>query len=130
MPRIVDASGNTLRHDTPYTEAKRAPLYKNERAYETIAPQQAPDAPRQGDTPARPARRPVFLSLAIAAIQSVSQQEHFVRMDAPSPSADMPRGAMHPWDERVNIERTMPNAYGSSTTRSAGLDQQLHAGVP
>lgn len=92
-----------------------SPSQLNARLLEVIAPQQAPDKPRQGDVPCRPSRMPMYSVLAkrekravMADAQSgVMGKTEFMQLTS------TPRGKSLSWDERVNIRRGTPEAYGS-----------------
>jgi hypothetical protein len=87
----------------------------NERAVEVIGHQQAPDPPRQGDTPARIARMPIFSSLARRQIRSVmaEHQAGVMGKKAFDLFVSSPQGKSLTWDERVNIRHGSPEAFGS-----------------
>lgn len=92
-----------------------APSQLNERLREVIAPQEAPDRPRQGDVPCRPSRMPMYAVLA-------KRQKRAVMHDGQSGVlgktefqllTSSPQGKSLTWDERANIERREPEAFGS-----------------
>lgn len=104
-------------------EYPRPPVFSlpqaNVLATELVAPQRAPDPPRQGDTPSRPSRRQVFVSLGIDAYHAVMQDEFMVRMWGGPPQVGMPRGAMTPFVHHANIRSPQPVPYGSQITWDA-----------
>jgi len=92
-----------------------SPSQLNARLREVIAPQEAPSKPRQGDVPARPARMPMYAVLA-------KRQKRAVMHDGQSGVlgktefellTSSPQGKSLTWDERANIERGQPEAFGS-----------------
>lgn len=94
----------------------RSPSQLNERLYEVIAPQKAPDPPRQGDVPARPARMPIYSVLAMRQIRAVAalHQSGVMGHTAFELFTSNPEGKALSWDERANIYRRQPEAYGTN----------------
>lgn len=76
-----------------------------------VGHQRAPDPPRQGDTPSRPARMPIVTFGIHGPIMSNFFR---VRTRAPSHLARTPRGMQLPTVERSNIRRPAATAYGST----------------
>ena len=101
-----------------------------------VAASRGYDPPHEGEeTPARPARMPIFQSLAIRARQAVAEDRLFIRRIAPPPQAAQPRGAMTPFEVRGNIPRSAPDAWGSQFVldpnhRTQRLDPLPLAGMP
>jgi hypothetical protein len=97
-----------------------APSQLNARLREVIAPQQAPDKPRQGDTPARAARMPMYAVLAMRQKRAVMNyaQSGVIPKSAFRIAVSSPQGKSLTWDERINIERREAEAYGSRFTVS------------
>lgn len=91
-----------------------APAQLNERLREQIAHQQAPDRPRQGDVPARPARRPMYSVLAKRQIRAVAalHQVGPIGKTAFDLLLSSPQGKSLTWDERVNIDRGPAETLG------------------
>lgn len=92
-----------------------APSQLNERLTENINPQKAPDPPRYGDTPARPARQPRYAVLAVRQIRSVMHdgQAGVIGKTEFEQAVSSPDGKMLTWDERSNIIHQVPTPYGS-----------------
>lgn len=106
---------------------------RNIRPVVQVYPQRAPDRIRQGDTPARPARVPIYTAQNRAGIKAVAGWPFLVRMRAPSPQASRPRGRQRPWVERSNIARPPSEAYGSQfglDPTGKGMTAVPLAGVP
>ena len=104
-----------------------APAQLNERLREVIAPQKAPEKPRQGDVPARPARMPIYAMLAkrqIRAVMALHQSGH-VPKTAFELFTSAPQGKSLTWDERTNIERDLPEAYGSRFAVSPQVAEEM-----
>lgn len=93
-----------------------SPSQLNERLLERIAPQQAPSKPRQGDVPARPARMPMYAVLAKRQIRAVMHdgQSGVLGKTEFTLYVSHPQGKSLTWDERANIARQYPEAYGSN----------------
>jgi hypothetical protein len=85
----------------------------NVRPVERIAPHEAPEQPRQGDTPARAARMPIAVFQSIASIRAVMQDDFQFTIFAPYPGAQALGGRQAPWNERLNVQRSPAEAYGS-----------------
>lgn len=104
-----------------------SPAQLNERLREVIAPQRAPEKPRQGDTPARPARMPMYAVLAKQQKRAVMgyAQAGVVPKAAFDIAVGSPLGKSLTWDERINIERQQAEAYGSrfTITPQQGTDE-------
>lgn len=120
------------RHERP-----RPPVwatgFRNVRPIVALAPQRAPERPRDGDTPARPARMPITMFTAIRAHKAVARDSFFVRMRSPAPRPSMPRGRQAPWKQRGNIRHVLPPSYGSQfvlAPQGMGLVPQVFAGMP
>lgn len=92
-----------------------APSQLNERLTENINPQKAPDPPRYGDTPARPARQPRYAVLAVRQIRSVMHdgQAGVIGKTEFEQAVSSPDGKLLTWDERTNILHQVPTPYGS-----------------
>lgn len=88
----------------------------NTRNVEAIAPQRAPSQPRQGDTPTRPARMPQYVALNINAIRSVMRNTFAFGKGEHDPVIGQPYGKSLAWNERGNVYRPNPEAYGSTFT--------------
>lgn len=96
----------------------------NVRMDEDVFPQRSPDPPRQGDVPEvgslkvgprRIARWPTFVSLNIADIQAVQDDDfgrHVLRATPEGWIQQLP-GAQLSFDERGNIRKPSAVAYGS-----------------
>jgi hypothetical protein len=99
--------------------AERTPIYApaqlNARLTEVIAHQQAPDPIRQGDTPARPARRPMYSVVAKRQMRAVMAEHQSGVMGKTAFALLMraPQGKSLTWDERVNIQRRPSEPLGS-----------------
>lgn len=101
------------RRELPHPPVLAAPI-ANARALELIGPARGYDPPHAGeDTPARPARMPVHVSLAINAIQAVMFDRFYIRGEAPPPQVAQPKGRMTAFRQRANIRSPRPQAYGS-----------------
>lgn len=92
-----------------------APSQLNVRAAEAIAPQQAPDHPRQGDTPARIARMPIYSMIGRRQwrMAMADHQAGVMGKKAFELFVSTPQGKSLTWDERVNIATARPEAFGS-----------------
>lgn len=92
-----------------------APAQQNARHNELVAPQRAPDPPRSGDAPTRPARRQVYSVSAKKAIRAVMalHQAGVVGKKEFEQFVSQPYGKSLSWDERYNIEKLQPESYGS-----------------
>lgn len=92
-----------------------APWQLNERLTEVINHQQAPDKPRQGDTPARVARRPMYAVLAKQEKRAVMAygQSGAVPKTVFDIAVSSPQGKSLSFDTRVNINRRESEPYGS-----------------
>lgn len=95
-----------------------APSQLNDRLTELIAPQEAPEKPRQGDIPARPARMPMYAVLAVKQKRAIMEyaQSGVVPKASFRLAVGNPRGKSLTWDERSNIQRNPSEAYGSRYT--------------
>jgi hypothetical protein len=117
-----------VRPDSGYAEASptATPSQFNGRPVELVSPQQAPEKPRQGDTPARPARMPMYSVVAARQIRSVmyDSQSGVIGKTEFQQFVSSPRGKSLSWDERSNISHDFPEAYGSHYT----LDPQTEDG--
>lgn len=89
---------------------------RNVRPYEIYSPHEAPEAPRQGDTPARPSRMPIVTFSSAAAIRAVMEDDFRLSIVAPYPGAQPLGGRQAPWGERLNIHKRSAEAYGSLLT--------------
>jgi len=103
-----------------------APSQLNERLTEVIAHQQAPDHPRQGDTPARVARRPMYSVLARRQMRAVmaEHQSGVMGKTAFDLFLSSPQGKSLTWDERVNIRRGPSQSTGSRFQLSPQLAEE------
>lgn len=92
-----------------------APSQLNVRAAEQIAPQMAPDPPRQGDTPARIARMPIYSMIGRRQwrMAMADHQAGVMGKKAFDLFVSSPQGKSLTWDERVNIASATPEAFGS-----------------
>lgn len=92
-----------------------APAQLNARLTEVIAHQQAPDHPRQGETPCRVARRPMYSVIARRQMRAVmaEHQSGVMGKTAFQQFVSSPQGKSLTWDERVNIKRGNSEAAGS-----------------
>lgn len=92
-----------------------APSQLNARLTEVIAHQEAPDPPRQGDTPARVSRRPMYSVIARRQMRAVmaEHQSGVMGKTAFELFLSAPQGKSLTWDERVNIKRGPSEAAGS-----------------
>lgn len=92
-----------------------SPSQLNERLREVIAPQKAPDPPRYGDTPARPAKQPMYAVLAMRQIRAVAYdaQSGVLGKTEFMQLTSNPVGKSLSWDERINIQRGYPQTSGS-----------------
>lgn len=104
-----------------------APAQLNARLREMVAPQEAPEKPRQGDVPARPARMPMYAVLAMRQWRS-GMAEHQAGV-MPKTAFDLfinsPQGKSLTWDERVNIKRGTPETFGSRFQVSPQLADEM-----
>lgn len=134
MPSSALPLGRARPLRRPFAGPSRTLPQQNPRPLVLVAPQQAPDPPRAGDTPARPARMPIYLFTNIRAFQAVAQDEFFIRrfVDAPPPKVSQPRGRMATWRERVNIDAPLADSYGIqfATARPQGEQLAVYAGMP
>lgn len=92
-----------------------APAQLNIRAAEQIAPQEAPSPPRQGDTPARIARMPIYSMIGRRQwrMAMADHQCGVMGKKAFDLFVSSPQGKSLTWDERVNIASATPEAFGS-----------------
>ena len=92
-----------------------APSQLNDRLREVVAPQESPSKPRQGEIPARPARMPMYAVLALKQKRAVMAmaQSGVLPKTAFALFVSSPQGKSLTWDERANIERHQPEAFGS-----------------
>lgn len=104
-----------------------SPSQLNERLRELVAPQKAPEKPRQGDVPARPARMPMYAMLGMRQIRAVMalHQSGPMGKTAFQQYTSSPTGKSLTWDERTNIERSQPEAYGSRFAVSPQLAEEM-----
>lgn len=104
-----------------------APSQLNARLREQVAPQEAPSKPRQGDVPARPARMPMYAVLAMRQIRSVMHdgQSGPLGKTEFAQYTSSPQGKSLTWDERANIERSNPEAFGSRYAISPQLSESI-----
>lgn len=98
-----------------------SPSQLNERLYEQIAPQESPEKPRQGVVTlsvTRPARMPMYSVLAMRQWRSVmaDMQSAVMGKTAFQQFVSEPQGKSLSWDERANIQREYPQAYGNNFT--------------
>lgn len=108
-----------------YWQARREPLEppvmtpasRNVRVIEPVPPQESPEPPRQGDTPARPAAKQVAIFQAIAPIHAVMQDFfHYPKLMPLDNNRHVLTGDQQPWEERANLARIPAVAYGSLVT--------------
>lgn len=97
-----------------------APAQLNARLTEVIAHQEAPDPIRQGDTPCRIARMPIYSVVAKRQIRAVmaEHQSGVMGKTAFELLVSAPQGKALTWDERINIERRPSEPVGSRYTVS------------
>lgn len=100
-------------NDTPPPGPDRTAAQRNVRMFERVYPHRAPEAPRQGDTPARPARMPTYVALSMASIRAVQKDEFLYELWAPELQVQQLYGNQAPFMERANIVRPSSIAYGS-----------------
>lgn len=104
-----------------------APAQLNARPVEVIAPQKAPDPPRQGDTPARIARMPIY-SMIGRRQWRMAMADHQAGV-MPKKAFDLfvssPQGKSLSWDERVNIAHGNPEAFGSRFQVSPQVSEEI-----
>jgi hypothetical protein len=95
---------------------KMTPGEANVRVPIQIAPQEAPDTPKQGLIPSRPAMVQVATYFHDT---TKTQEDRFVAvLGAPAPRAAMPRGRQVAWADRSNIRVPPHIAYGSMFTQA------------
>ena len=94
----------------------RTPSQLNERLREVVAPQKAPEKPRQGDVPARPARMPMYSVLAKRQWWSVTadNQSGVMGKTEFQQFTSHPFGKSLTWDERANIQHKFAESYGGN----------------
>jgi hypothetical protein len=95
---------------------ERTAAQRQVRMFERIFPHRSPDPPRQGDTPARPARWPTWVSQSRAAIHAVMEDEFRFELWAPDLQIQQLHGQQAPLTERANIAKPSSVAYGSLFT--------------
>ena|ERR1700742_3798549 len=97
-----------------------APAQLNARLTEVIAHQQAPDHPRQGDTPCRVARMPMYSVVAKRQWRSVMAEHQCGVMGKTAFElfVSAPQGKSLTWDERINIEHRNNEPRGNRFTLS------------
>lgn len=111
--------------------AQTAPVYTpsqyNDRPHETVAPQKAPDPIRYGDTPARPARMPIYSVTTKRDWRAVmyDAQSGVVPKTMFDLAVSSPQGKALSWDERSNIDHDQPEAYGSHYTITPQAQNEL-----
>lgn len=105
-----------------------APSQLNARLSEIVFPQKAPDPPRYGDTPARKAKQQRYSVLAIRQIRAVAHdsQSGVLPKTAFDQFTSSPRGKSLTWDNRSNIEKEYPRAYGSNFSLSPQVDDEYN----
>lgn len=103
-----------------------SPWQLNERLTEVIAHQQAPDHPRQGDTPARVARMPMYSVVAKREKRAVmaEHQSGIMGKTAFDLFVSQPQGKSLSWDERINIKRGAAETTGSRFQISPQLAEE------
>lgn len=103
-----------------------APAQLNARLTELIPHQQAPEAPRQGDTPARAARRPMYSVVAKREKRAVmaEHQSGVMGKTAFDLLVGSPQGKSLTWDERINIRRGSAETMGSRFQVSPQVAQE------
>lgn len=92
-----------------------APAQLNARLTEVIAHQQAPDPIRQGETPCRVARRPIYSVVAKRQMRAVMAEHQSGVMGKTmfQQFVSSPQGKSLTWDERINIQRRPNEPSGS-----------------
>lgn len=114
MPPLAPA---LVRRREPVVGPLATPAMRNVRPILPVPVERVPDPPRRGfDTPARPARMPIQVSLAIAPYKAVMRDEFWITVVAPSRAAAVPGFGMAPQAERVNVTRRPAQAYGDLYT--------------
>lgn len=87
---------------------------RNVRATESVSPQAAPDPPRDGSIPSRPARQQIATFFNW---QFWTPDDFLAAPDVfgfgPGPATSYPRGVSQPFGIRPNIQRPPAQAYGS-----------------
>jgi hypothetical protein len=91
----------------------RSASARNVRPTEQFSRHQAPDQIRQGDTPARPSRMPIYTALAIAPYKAVMQDEFWISILARQQHAATLFGHSGEFGERANIHKPDADAYGN-----------------
>lgn len=91
------------------------PAMRNVRVLVGVHPQQAPEAPRQGDIPSRPAKLQIQTAFYDTNAWSA---EGFAfgqagNVDIEGDLASAPYGLQAPWNERANMAPPQHVAYGS-----------------
>jgi hypothetical protein len=89
---------------------------RNVRPVEVYSAHEAPEGPRQGNTPARPSRVPIVTFDSSSAIRAVMEDDFRLSIVAPYPGAQPLDGRQASWDERLNIHKRSAEAYGSLLT--------------
>ncbi len=104
-----------------------APWQLNARLTEVIAHQEAPDPIRQGETPCRVARMPMYSVVAKRQMRAVmaEHQSGVMGKTAFEKFVSTPQGKSLSWDERVNIERRPSEPLGSRFTLSPQIQDEF-----
>lgn len=104
-----------------------APAQLNARLTEVIAHQDAPDPIRQGATPCRVARRPMYSVVAKRQMRAVmaEHQSGVMGKTAFEKFTSSPQGKSLSWDERVNIQRQPNEPLGSRFTLSPQIEDEF-----
>lgn len=91
------------------------PAMRNVRVGIGVFPQQSPDAPRQGDIPARPAKLQIQTAFYDTGAWSAEGFAfgHAGNVDIAGDLASAPYGLQAPWNERANMTPPQHVAYGS-----------------
>lgn len=103
-----------------------SPIQVNDRFFERIDLQQAPDPVRYGDTPARRARMPLYSALSKGTIRAVMaiDQAGVIPKTQFDIAVGNPEGKSLAWNERVNIRHDYPVAYGTHFTVDPQTDDE------
>lgn len=95
---------------------------------EVIYPQKAPDPIRYGDTPARPAKQRRYGYLAKKQIRAVmyDAQSGVLGKTEFNQFTKSPQGKSLTWNERSNIRRGYPRAYGTNFDLVPQTEDEAH----
>lgn len=119
IPDGTPIVGAVVNRREPYAPPDMTPASRNVRPVEIVFPHEAPEAPRQGDTPSRPARMPIAVFQSVASILAVQQDEMVAPLWAPVHLASTSyRLGVNPqavgkWSEKANLQQARSAPYGS-----------------